>query len=56
MCRAATNPPELTSDAWPHTPSPALHSFDGPIILPYTANSVMNKWSQIYAAMTDDIK
>ncbi|KAL4441531.1 hypothetical protein ABPG77_002035 [Micractinium sp. CCAP 211/92] len=30
--------------------------FDGPIILPYTAASVMNRWAQVYDAMTTDIR
>lgn len=30
--------------------------FDGPIILPYTAASVMNRWAQVYDAMSTDVR
>lgn len=30
--------------------------FDGPIILPYGAASVMNRWAQMYDAMTTDVR
>jgi hypothetical protein len=30
--------------------------YDGPIILPYSAASVMNRWAQVYDAMTTDIR
>lgn len=29
---------------------------DGPLILPYTARSVMNPWAQIYGAISEDVR
>lgn len=44
------------NQAWCRPGVVSYRRFDGPIILPYTAASVMNRWAQVYDAMTTDIR
>lgn len=52
----ATATCDTKNQAWCREGVVSYDRFDGPIILPYTAESVMNSWAQIYAAMTEDVK
>jgi hypothetical protein len=42
--------------AWCRPGVVSYRRFDGAIILPYSAASIMNRWAQVYDAMTTDIR
>eukprot|EP00887_Chlorella_sp_A99_P006086 scaffold22.g6086.t1 len=47
---------DIKNQAWCREGVVSYAQFNGPMVLPYSASSVMNKWSQIYVAMTDDVR
>ena len=58
-CRPLTpalRPPLGPPQPWCRPGVVSYHRFDGPIILPYGAASVMNRWAQVYDAMTTDVR
>ncbi len=51
-----SHPALVPAQPWCRPGVVSYRRFDGPIILPYTAASVMNRWAQVYDAMTTDIR
>jgi hypothetical protein len=47
---------DMKNQGWCRPGVASYRRFDGPIILPYTAASVMNRWAQVYDAMSTDVR
>lgn len=54
--QSLTNTVSTAVQPWCRPGVVSYHRFDGPVILPYGAASVMNRWAQMYDAMTTDIR